>query len=132
VTQRTASCTCGQLRVTCEGEPVRISMCHCLACQQRTGSVFGVQARFERDKVTRIEGHASEYVRTGDSGGKAHFRFCGQCGSTVYWELEGAPEVIAVAVGAFADPAFGTPTRSVYGTRRHDWVRVPEGAVQID
>ncbi|HEX9905358.1 MAG TPA: aldehyde-activating protein, partial [Propylenella sp.] len=33
---RRASCSCGQLSVTCEGEPVRISMCHCLACQRRT------------------------------------------------------------------------------------------------
>ena len=45
MTTRDASCSCGQLHLTCEGEPVRISVCHCLACQQRTGSAFGVQAR---------------------------------------------------------------------------------------
>ena len=62
---RRASCSCGQLSVICEGEPVRVSICHCLACQQRTGSVFGVQARFRREKVA-IEGRASEFVRIGD------------------------------------------------------------------
>ena len=27
-------------------------MCHCLACQKRTGSVFGQQARFPLDTIT--------------------------------------------------------------------------------
>lgn len=121
-----ASCSCGQLCLTCEGDPVRVSMCHCLACQQRTGSTFGVQARFAREQVTRIEGRSSEYVRTGDGGTKATFRFCPECGSTVYWHNEGMPGVIAVPVGAFADPAFPPPTRSVYEVRRHAWVSVPE------
>ncbi len=43
---REAHCSCGQLRLTCEGEPVRISICHCLECQRRTGSVFGTQRAF--------------------------------------------------------------------------------------
>jgi len=29
-----------------EGEPVRVSVCHCLECQRRTGIAFSVQARF--------------------------------------------------------------------------------------
>jgi hypothetical protein len=41
VATRTAACNCGQLCITCEGEPVRVSMCHCLECQRRTGAVFG-------------------------------------------------------------------------------------------
>ena len=58
-----ASCGCGQLQLACEGEPVRISMCHCLACQRRTGSVFGVQARFPRDQVTVVEGRSAQFSR---------------------------------------------------------------------
>ncbi|MFN2470768.1 MAG: aldehyde-activating protein, partial [Gaiellaceae bacterium] len=39
MSNRHAACSCGQLRLTVEGEPVRVSICHCLACQRRTGSV---------------------------------------------------------------------------------------------
>jgi hypothetical protein len=49
---RLASCSCGQLTAEVSGEPVRVSICHCLACQRRTGSVFGEQARFPRVDVT--------------------------------------------------------------------------------
>jgi len=39
---RTARCSCGQLQLRCPDTPVRVSLCHCLGCQQRTGSVFSV------------------------------------------------------------------------------------------
>ena len=44
MTTRRAACNCGQLSLTAEGEPVRISMCHCLECQRRTGAVSSNQA----------------------------------------------------------------------------------------
>ena len=40
MTTRRAACSCGQLHLTIEGEPSRISMCHCLECQRRTGAVI--------------------------------------------------------------------------------------------
>ena len=120
MTSRVASCSCGQLRLTCEGEPVRISICHCLECQKRTGSVFATQARFPRERVT-IEGRSAQWARAGDSGQSATFHFCPVCASTVYWEAAGVPEIIYVAVGAFADPNFPPPTVSVYEVRQHPW-----------
>ena len=100
-------------------------MCHCRECQKRTGSVFGVQARWRAEQV-RIEGRASQFVRTGDSGGVATMHFCPSCGSTVHWAMDGQPDVVAVAVGAFADPSFPGPTVSVYEARKHAWVNTPE------
>lgn len=120
---RVASCSCGQLRVTCTGEPVRVSVCHCLACQKRTGSAFGAQARFPRDAVT-IAGPASEHVRTADSGNLVTFHFCPACGSTVCWELAALPGFVAVALGAFADPSFPAPTVSIYEARAYGWTSV--------
>jgi hypothetical protein len=122
---REASCSCGQLRVTCEGEPVRLSMCHCLECQRRTGSPFGVQARFPRAQVA-IEGSATEFTRVSDEGDRHTFRFCPKCGSTVYWTPADQADLVAVAVGAFADRDFPAPRVSVYERRRHPWVVVPE------
>src|ERR1700761_3161976 len=113
MTTRIASCSCGQLRLTCEGEPVRISICHCLECQKRTGNVFATQARYARAGVT-IEGRSTRWTRHGDSGGAATFHFCPVCGATVYWEPDSMPDFVSVAVGAFADPGFPPPHVSVY------------------
>lgn len=99
---------------------MRISICHCLECQKRTGSIFAAQARFSRERVT-LEGRASHWTRAGDSGGEATFSFCPVCGSTVCWEAAGIPGFVTVAVGAFADPSFPPPHVSVYEERRHAW-----------
>lgn len=120
---RTAACSCGQLSIACEGEPVRVSVCHCLACQQRTGSAFGSAAFFPRDDVT-INGSSSRWERVGDSGLRAVFHFCPTCGSTVFWEPEFRPDRVAVAIGAFADPAFPPPDKQVYAETAHPWVTI--------
>lgn len=124
MTQRLACCSCGQLQLTVSEEPVRVSICHCLACQRRTGSVFAAQARFALAAV-QISGASTVYVRTGDEGGKASFHFCPQCGATVYYQPEGYPDHVVVPVGAFAEPGFPVPTFSVYEERMHAWVGLP-------
>lgn len=127
---RTASCCCGQLRIRVEGEPLAVGVCHCLACQQRTGSVFATLASFAAPY--EVAGAATEYVRTGDQGAQFRFRFCPVCGSTVFHTEEGVEDSVAVAVGAFADPAFPAPTLSVYDCRRHPWVQLPPGTTRYD
>jgi len=72
--ERIASCSCGQLTAVASGEPVRVSICHCLACQRRTGSVFGAQARFRREHV-EVKGRSSIHVRVADSGNTLTFHF---------------------------------------------------------
>jgi hypothetical protein len=121
---RVASCSCGQLSLTVTEDPIRVSICHCLACQRRTGSVFGAQARFRSD-VVKVGGQSQNYVRVGDEGNRIVFHFCPQCGATVHWQIEGREDIIAVAVGAFAEPGFPAPTVSVYERRKHSWVSVP-------
>jgi hypothetical protein len=121
---RTASCSCGQLQIEVRGEPVRVSVCHCLACQKRSGSVFAEQARFNASG-SKVTGASTEYVRIGDEGTKFAFHFCPKCGATVYYTAAGREDVVAVPVGAFADPAFPTPTVSVYESRKHSWLQVP-------
>jgi hypothetical protein len=121
---REAVCNCGQLRLTADGDPIRISMCHCLACQRRTGSAFGIQARFTADQV-RVVGRHSEYSRTSDEGEEGRtFHFCPDCGATVFYKLSTAPDVFAVPIGAFAEPGFPPPTVSVYESRRHPWLDI--------
>jgi len=123
---RTAACVCGQLSIEVEGEPRNVGVCHCLACQRRTGSAFAALAAFA--PPYRVTGRASEYVRVGDQGARFTFRFCPVCGANLFHTEQGFEDRgVAVAVGAFADPAFPPPTVSVYDCRRHPWVALPAG-----
>ena len=124
MTIRRAACSCGQLSLTTDGEPSRISMCHCLECQRRTGAVISNQARYRHEQVTP-SGQAAVWTRTAESGNTVTFHFCPICGSTVYWESEGFPGHVAVAIGNFADPAFPAPAIAVWEESRHPWVSLP-------
>ena len=123
MTLRTAACRCGQLTARCAGEPVRISVCHCLDCKRRSGSAFAAQARFPDADVV-VSGDVTEWSVVGESGARATFRFCPRCGSTIAYVAESLPGLTAIPVGAFADPGFPAPSYSVYEERKHAWVAI--------
>ena len=76
VPERRASCSCGQLQAVVTGDPVRVSICHCLACQRRTGSSYGYQARFPAQSVT-ISGRFKQFIRHSDEDAEIRrFNFC--------------------------------------------------------
>ena len=105
-----------------------VSICHCLSCQRRTGSAFGMQAGFRADQV-QVAGRYVDYARTSDEQDrKVHvFHFCPDCGGTVFYTEPDEDDLVVVMVGAFADPAFPPPTESGYGARRHQWFDLPAG-----
>lgn len=128
---RTASCLCGQLSITVHAETSGAGICHCLACQARTGSAFAFLAAFEAPYEVR--GRATEYLHTGDQGAQFRFRFCPVCGSNVFHTEEGVTaDRVSVAVGCFKDPSFPPPGDSVYDCRRHAWVTLPAGCAAFD
>ncbi len=108
---------------------MRVSVCHCLDCQKRSGSSFAAQARFPADQVT-ISGAGRVWTTVHDSGAATDFSFCPTCGATLFYRGGGFPDLIAVAIGAFADPAFPVPAFSVWEERKHGWVHIVGDGVE--
>jgi len=136
VTVRQASCRCGQLKAEVTGDPVRVSVCHCLDCKKRSGSAFAVQARWPTAQVT-IDGQSKTFVKVADSGNRATFHFCPECGSDVYYEVDGKfddkfNDLVAIPLGAFDDPYFLSPKFSVWEGRKHDWVEILGDVEHVD
>jgi len=131
ITTRKASCRCGKLSVTYKGpDPKRITLCHCNSCQLRTGTAFSIQGRFPRDNV-KIEGKSTKWTFPDDAekpikfrscdSGKATYHFCPVCGTTVYWDIAAAPDVIGIAIGTLTDPTFPPPKISGFEKYGHPW-----------
>ena len=126
MTTRTARCHCGDLALTCEGEPRRVSMCHCEDCQRRTGSAFSVAVFYDRGQVKVEHGETRAFERPSASGHPVVFHFCPRCGANTHWEPARMPDRIGVALGAFADPSFPAPEQSVWTHDKHAWLTLPE------
>ena len=124
-TRRVARCACGQLSVTCEGEPEVIVACNCTWCQRRSGSPFGVAAYYKREAVA-VSGASKTFRRGVERSDRTLTnQFCPECGGTIYWELDLRPQHIGVSVGSFADPSFAAPIRAIWTQHKHDWVAFP-------
>ncbi len=123
-----AQCSCGSVRVTINGTPLSVVACHCLACQRRTGSAFGVGAYYSAGQLT-LSGQVKPYTRSTEAGHTFTSYFCPDCGTSVYWESGKNPGLIGVAVGSMTNPQVPVPTRSVWEQSKHPWVSI-ETALQ--
>jgi len=130
--ERTASCLCGDLRITVEGEPVRVNMCNCTECQRRSGSAFQLGAFFDEGQMKAVEGAFNVYSRTGGSGNQIDLHFCPTCGVSVFFRPQARPSILGIHGGCFADPDFPSPDTTGWIKRKHDWVVVPDGTKTFD
>ena len=119
-----AECQCGELAVELPGPAPAVVACHCIACQRRSGSPFGVLAYYLAEQLA-ITGEAARFERRTDEGNLFETFFCRTCGSTVYAKTSKHPTLIGVAFGAIADPNFQAPARSVWEQSMHHWVKMP-------
>ena len=79
--------------------------------------------RRERDGLWAARGIAGQLVT---------FSFAEFAGQPSSRELESQSGVIAVALGAFAEPGFGEPRFSVYGISRRPWSKFRPESKRID
>ena len=119
-----AQCQCSQLSIELPSSSPAVVACHCIACQRRSGSPFGVLAYYSADELT-IPGAAKRFERSTDEGNRFESYFCPECGSTVYVRSSKHPSMIGVAVGTIADPDFPAPVRSVWEQSMHHWMTMP-------
>ena len=87
-------CFCGEVTFSVEVDPVRVALCHCLDCQQVSGSAFRHTALVSRDSLVFHSGNVTYFDKVGDSGNVRRQMFCATCGTnigSVPPDDEGAP-----------------------------------------
>ncbi len=114
-----AGCRCGSVRVTANGPPSRVGMCHCLDCRKHHGALFYAAAIFPRDAV-EISGEVRSYA------GRS---FCPICGSPVFAQTG---EEVEVHLGSFDQPDQLKPTYECWTIRREGWLPEFEGMQRYD
>jgi hypothetical protein len=105
----TGSCLCGAVRITAEGQPYRVGLCHCLDCRKYSGSLFHASAVFPETAVT-VEGETRHF-------GDRHF--CPGCGASLFGHSAGE---IDVSLGVLDAPNQLKPTYELWTIRREAWL----------
>ena len=95
-------CQCGAVRFAVEGDLDHPSICHCRMCQKAFGAFYAPLVGTHHARLVWTRGapkrfHSSNHVSRG---------FCAECGTPLTYE---APDGVALAIGAFDDPAAIVP-----------------------
>jgi hypothetical protein len=119
----TGSCLCGAVRFETDGELRDVLLCHCLQCRRWSGHAFAATA-VRRDELTI---HGKDALRWFDGPSDAHARrgFCGECGSSLFWEAPGR-ETISIAAGALDAPTRLRSLGHVYTSEAGDYYELPD------
>ena len=123
---RQGGCVCGVVRYMTFGAPDRITVCHCLWCQRRTGTAFGVEVVFLEENVEFSGVTARTHRHHSDESGRwLDMRFCGDCGTNLGFALEVRSGIVTVPAGTFDDPSWidesDTDVRHVYTRSQRHW-----------
>lgn len=125
MTARTGGCACGKVRYRVHG-PLRPAVaCHCETCR-RTGGHYLAATACLREHLT-IEGETSLKWWTSTP---SHRRgFCGECGSTLFWDRDGTPGM-SIFAGSLDQPTGLKLVGHIYTAEKGDYYPIEDGLPQ--
>lgn len=126
-------CHCGNIRYTIDEPAVETHHCHCSVCRRVHGAIFVTLSLFPRKAF-----HYDKQVGLGtyDTSASVHRHFCKNCGCNVTIDLDGFPELIAIATGTIdngANPGHPAETyRHAFVTSKVPWYDINDGVRQTE
>jgi hypothetical protein len=93
----TGRCLCGAVRYEVNGPLRDVLICHCEECRRWHGHVSACTAA-NRDDLVLVEQAALKWIDSPNSDAGARRGFCGECGSSLFWDPPARP-TISIAAG---------------------------------
>jgi hypothetical protein len=111
-------CLCGAVRYRIEGEVMGSMICHCRTCRRASGTPVVAALSVERDALS-IAGETVAF----QSSPKVTRRFCGVCGTGLFYEHGDEPEEVAVNTCTLDEPEAFPPTHHSWLSHDLSWIR---------
>jgi hypothetical protein len=118
----TGRCLCGAVRFEVDGPLRDVELCHCHACRRWHGHICAMtsapseQLRFVSDAGLR-------WIDSPESDAHARRGFCGECGSSLFWDAPGR-DTISIAAGTFDGPTGLRTVEQIYVADAGDYYEV--------
>ncbi|KAJ9601980.1 hypothetical protein H2200_013539 [Cladophialophora chaetospira] len=107
------------------------AFCNCKDCQRWGGGPGMANVVVDRTTFKVTAGSPKTFDTVGDSGKtNVHF-FCGDCGSSLYCELEVMEDKTAIKAGSLDQPDVGEMQAELYVKDRVSYLKPIEGAQQV-
>jgi len=96
----TGGCLCGAIRYEASGALHGSFICHCRMCQRASGAPFAALFYMSAEDIRVTRGQPKTYK----SSPQVDRDFCGNCGSSLFFDRSNRPGQRAIFVGSLDDP----------------------------
>jgi hypothetical protein len=125
----TGGCLCGAVRYRICGPLRDVIVCHCWKCRRFHGHV-GAYTSVRRDQLfLTAQPGLAWYRSVTDEAYDVHRGFCRECGSGLFWDPRGAPN-IAIAAGSLDEPTGLKTIGHVWISQKPDYYSITDGLPQ--
>jgi len=115
----TGGCLCGSVRFEVSGPLRDVVVCHCRMCRKAHGHI-GAYTAARRDALAFVETRGLQWYR---SSADARRGFCGECGSTLFWDAD-RRDTISIAAGTLDAPTGVRTTVQIHVASAGDYYDV--------
>lgn len=114
-------CSCGTIRYECSAEPIAMLNCHCRQCQYASGGAFSGGFFVNRPSFKLLKGKPKYYELVADSGNKVRRGFCPDCGSQLFAEGDGNPDIVVIKPASLDDSNWYKPQLDIFTENAQPW-----------
>jgi len=129
---RSGGCACGAVRYRLLGEPLELHVCHCTDCQRVTGSAFVMSMVTRRDTVELTQGAPTVCDFETPEGIHRREQRCAECGSRLWSEPNGLPELLTLRPGTLDDHGWLRPIAHIWTRSAQPWVEIPPDVLRYE
>jgi hypothetical protein len=112
-------CLCGAVRYEVDGQLRDVSVCHCVECRRWHGHV-GAYTAAPRDALRVVAEGGLRWIDSPESDAHARRGFCGECGSSLFWDAPDRP-TISIAAGTLDPPTGRKTVEHIYTESASDY-----------
>lgn len=128
MTALTGGCACGAIRCAVSAEPMAVSHCHCADCRRATGAPFITWMTLPSEGFRLTDGTPAVF----ESSPGVERRFCGACGTTLFYGAVAHPEEIDVSAASLDDPEAVTLDDHLWSGAALSWVKMADGLPRLE
>ncbi len=118
---KTGGCCCGAVRYEVSQALTPVTFCHCSRCRRWHGHV-GAWVAVDRPGFRLVEARGLRWYVSSPTVRKG---FCGECGSSLFWDEDGELK-ISICAGTLDAPTGLTAKAHIYLGSKGDYYEVPD------
>lgn len=119
---KTGSCLCGAVAFELHNKLRNSVACHCTQCRKTSGHYFSA-TQVADDSLKLIKRDGLKWYRSSD---KAERGFCNQCGSSLFWRMDGEGKT-SVLSGTIDGPTGIKEEKHIFCKDKGDYYELPTG-----